>query len=271
MKIDDCGMLDQLTLSKCEAVRTFGVGTRRGTERLSHLSQAGSPSGASLTSFRLLRTMLANARKPQWRFFSVARRQRKLVVLGMSVLLTGLCTTNKLDATTIDFDSLPDGSPTVLQMIIGNQFESVGVRFRSDGDDSESPTIGETFITSSNVLRDFSRPPDGEFNIVAEFLKPVVTVSADVFAADDVSVIMTGKNEMGTVIGSVTSVAGPLGPKGTLSFSGVGPIKSVEWVTTDLNAAPLIDNLTFAVPEPQSCLLFATGLAFLISLGRRRR
>lgn len=155
---------------------------------------------------------------------------------------------------TIDFNHLPDGTPTdSLPNLthVDGLYSSLGVSFNSiDGDGG--PTFSHPSHPNSSqsiVINDFSRAT-GTFSIVAEFSPPVISVSADVLAAAGRSVRMTARDSTGTALAvtessSTTTASYPF--KGNVSISGVGSITRVEWeAVPDPNISGVgIDNLTF--------------------------
>ena len=67
----------------------------------------------------------------------------------------------------IDFDTLPDGSPTVLGSEIGDSYSSVGVTFSSFANVSgKTPTFGRSSgHADSNIAQHFARDLSEPFNI----------------------------------------------------------------------------------------------------------
>ena len=163
---------------------------------------------------------------------------------------------------TIDFETLPDGTPTntLIGTPVSNSYASLGLVIRSiEDDDPTGPTfVGQTFqgpipkVSVYDNNRVFPPPsPGSSFNIVAEFLFPVTSVSADVFTAKTSVILMTAKDEQGNILASITSPDVPDSFfKGNLLIEGVGEISRVEWVSSAPHAAiPLIDNLTYSFSE----------------------
>jgi len=154
----------------------------------------------------------------------------------------------------IDFNTLPDGTPTdnLSATHVGALYASFGVTFRSR--DDEGPTFSHPLHPNSSrsiAINDFSRTQNGTFNIVADFTNPVTVVSADVLSAAGRTVRMTARDASGLILGSATSPAETAGAfpfKGSIELSGIGLIATVEWeASPDPDVAGVgIDNLMFA-------------------------
>jgi len=151
------------------------------------------------------------------------------------------------ETVTIDFDSLPDGSPTVAGTTIGDSYAEWGVHFSGVSDIV-------VFGDADPVIHVYSRyakatqctyPPG--FNIVADFDVPVYGISVYVRSAKGETITMTAKDDTGTVIGSVVSAPMPAAYTliGPLVLNTSVPIATVEWWPSNDHAMVALDDLTF--------------------------
>ncbi len=167
-------------------------------------------------------------------------------------------------AVTIDFQTLPDGTPTSEFLNVETAYASLGVVFVADDPSDPSSGVIRSTVAPTFFLTDFNRAIGGSdiFNLIAVFSVPVTFISVNGWAAANRAMTMTAFDATGAVLGSTTQGAASTN-KGILSLSGIGTIASVRWVTSDPTlSTPGIDDLIF-IPEPSVSLLSVMVLAAL--------
>jgi hypothetical protein len=200
-------------------------------------------------------------------------------------------------AITIDFDSMPDGTPIIgipvppysgsisnPDSVIDNEYNSLGVTFSSNNSgaiavqDSTSQLAG---ISSPNALVgtvDSSNYSTGG-PIFIEFVDPLtglqgVTTQVGAFSIDvDLApVSFTAFDFMGN---ELETVFFSVGGDGSIDFAGINRNEGISSVAINVPGTDFfaIDNLIFepvkAVPVPPALILFASGLIGLIGIARR--
>ncbi|HSW00004.1 MAG TPA: choice-of-anchor D domain-containing protein, partial [Sedimentisphaerales bacterium] len=147
----------------------------------------------------------------------------------------------------IDFDHLPDNSATVTGQVVGEDYASWGVHFRSIGV-TESPQYSDSHTPTRMASAGQCSYPPG-FNIVADFDIPVYGVTANVSSAAGGTIRMIARDRDGNEIASVISDPIPSAydmSKQVQLVSDV-PIASVEWWPSQNNHGVGIDDLRIQV------------------------
>ncbi len=150
----------------------------------------------------------------------------------------------------IDFEQLPDGTPTAPGPI-ADDYTAWGVHFRSIGvDQSESPEYANDPSRGTYAYAGTCSYPTG-FNIVADFDMPAYAVSAYVNTAAGETIRLVAKDANGVVLDSVVSPPTPethalVGP---VELTCDTPIASIECWPQFTNAAVGLDNLRIVVDE----------------------
>lgn len=150
----------------------------------------------------------------------------------------------------VDFEHLPDGSPTSAGPI-GDDYAEWGIHFRSIGVDlSKSPTYCSTSPGDTYAYAGTCSYPTG-FNIVASFDMPVYAVSAYVDAATGETVKMVAKDANGVILDSVVSPPVPKAAAfvGPVELTSDTPIASVEWWPSSVTSGVAVDDLKIVVDE----------------------
>jgi hypothetical protein len=165
----------------------------------------------------------------------------------------------------LDFETLPNGSPSMETVLPRHAYAAQGVEISSD--------VYVLTIRENRGNRTLYTPSAGA-NIVAKFAMPVYGVSADVGTAAGRTVSMMAFDAANNLLGTVESamVADFRELVGPLEFTSSVPIASVQWHSSDINAAVSVDNLRLdvAVPEPSAAAMMLTAAFLVRSLGSRR-
>lgn len=145
----------------------------------------------------------------------------------------------------IDFDTFPNGDPTLTDgelthgRLWRDAFARQGVRFSSEGGTvnlSERPEYGGILRTPTT-----SYPPG--FNVIAEFDMPVYGVSNDALGAGTSAVRLRAYDADDRLLGVATSDP----ETGVVSFASETPIAWVQWFGSSPQATVWIDNLLLNV------------------------
>lgn len=174
----------------------------------------------------------------------------------IAVLLIVVLASPALGQILIDFDRLPNGSPTIEDEPIDSLYSSLGVTFKSlDPTDPYPPVFGDFLGAASSMVAKDGRTLSGQqaATILTEFSTPISSVSVEGYTARNYLLTMTAQDETGRVLGSVNSQLTSNFGKGKISLSTIGPIKSVAWTVPQpfpgaAHGVPGIDNLIFT-PE----------------------
>lgn len=210
-----------------------------------------------------------------------------LLTALMVVTLTFIAFPTQLSATTINFNTLANGTPFTGSsgFFLSTEYAGLGVTI-TDSD----PTAGSTYVNLTNSIN----PPGtaisgyyinvGAFQGVTTFVNfafgPNVLDVAFDFATPSGMVHLFAYNALNTEIfnGFVTGSnaffndAGFSVLSGSGGISGVGPIARVR-VEAPVDEALIVDNLRFtpsAVPEPPTLLLLGTGIVVLVGWRPRK-
>ncbi len=154
----------------------------------------------------------------------------------------------------LDFESLPDGSPTVEFQPLANDYQDECVIFENfvNFDASAGPAYRHYEPTNMivwDVDRTFNPPPETTFNITLDFTVAVDNVSADVFAVPGQRVVLTVYDRLGVELASLMSAVATTccsQPIEGLEIGGIGPIYRARFETDDpFFNFPIIDNVSF--------------------------
>lgn len=205
--------------------------------------------------------------KPRHRLFGV--------IAAISIAASALAS-SAANAAVYDFENQPIGTETPFTLVSGG----LSATFAGpSGVDPGAFGISSNFLTPTGFQY---RLMNGDFltigsafgasgsTLTVTFSAPITAFTVD-FALDDRtnhSTLSFLTNASGSGSGSGGLTAGFLYPEGTLSYAG-GPFTSITFASTAIDFQ--LDNFvaTPAVPEPESVVLFAVGLAAL-ALRRRR-
>lgn len=172
-------------------------------------------------------------------------------------------------ATTIDFDSTPTGTYSLLT------FGSVNITFLAgDGTFNVSNDTPDLPVSGHSLLSFFTNPGSGSFQ--ATFAGGVSSVSIDVSdysPSDDDEPSLYAYDSVGTLLDSDSILIPGGGPGGTLSVSSLTPIAYVQWNEVGSFAGAVYwDNLVYApIPEPETYAMLLAGLGLLGFAARRRK
>lgn len=172
-------------------------------------------------------------------------------------------------AVTIDFDSTPTGTYSVLTYgSVNITFLDGDGTFRVSNDTPDLPVSGHSLISY------FTNPGSGSFQ--ATFAGGASSVSIDVSdysPSDDDEPSLYAYDSVGTLLDSDSILIPGGGPGGTLLVSSLTPIAYVQWNEVGSFAGAVYwDNLVYApVPEPETYAMLLAGLGLLGFMARRRK
>lgn len=155
----------------------------------------------------------------------------------------------------LDFETLPNGLPTVDGIEIGDDYLAYCVTFSNFewADASAGPIYvrqGALRTLVTDTERVFNPPPETPFDVALGFSVPVNLISADVYAMPGNRVVLTAYGLRNTELGSVTSSLSSaccVEKTDTLVLEGLGPIYRARFQTDRPFASmPLIDNVRLA-------------------------
>ena len=174
----------------------------------------------------------------------------KMTCLVTVCLLVTQAGVSRAQSVFIDFETLPDGSPTTPGEFIGDAYAEWGIIFGAEGvDDMPDFWIGYNSEGVFAWSHHCTYPPG--FNIIADFTVSTYTITTDVMSAVGYTVTMIAKDADGNTIGSIES--DPIPPGfwgGPLSLTTDVPIASVEWWPSAQNASVGVDNLSYGEECP---------------------
>jgi len=172
-------------------------------------------------------------------------------LLCATVLLIVVVDAAWSSSVTIDFDHLPDGSPTGWGLI-ADDYAQWGVHFRSIGV-SDMPKYYSMYHDSKYAITLGCSYPPGH-NIVADFDTPVYGISVKVSSAAGVTITMVAKDPDGSVIDCVVSPPMPAAYTfvGPIELNTDVPIASVEWWPSNDRAMVGLDDMRITVAQDAS-------------------
>jgi hypothetical protein len=168
-------------------------------------------------------------------------------------------------AVLITFENLSSG------VSVTNQYAAQGVDFSN-----------ATVLTAGVSLNEMEFPPHSGTNVIYDAAAPVTVTFSTPY--NDVGAYFTYATQItlnaydahGNLLATLLSpfskneaMSPGSTPDAFLGFAGVGPISSISIVGDSLGGSFVLDDLT-ATPEPAALLLWATGLAALVTFTARR-
>ena len=197
----------------------------------------------------------------------------RLITVAILGIVTGISS-----ASSIDFETYPDGSATSKDRQVSTEYSSLGVVFSAGGAGGGigpahfklGSEVGLPGIASPpNMFIHSTHSPTLNYNVFATFSIPVFMVSADViFYPTRGSAAMVARDALNNILDTVIIPPNPTSfVSGRFSISSNTMIASVEW-NGPTSIAMGIDNLNFNVPEPATIGLIILGL---ICLGWQQR
>lgn len=204
----------------------------------------------------------------------------KEIILTCAIVLICLATMAfsiaSADASTINFDTFPDGTAVPSSTVITTQYLPLGATFSST---SGGPIAG-VFLNEASSFPNFLAGNPNSFQpiIMDLVVPPIESLDVTLISVGDAIVTATAlASDLVTILDTVL-VTNPgtgvgLGNNDRITLSAVGISRVRFEITEPFSGDGFgIDDVTFTpVPAPSTMLLLATGLLGIFGYRRRRR